>query len=104
MTIKKGDLVQIISGPDKGKKGTVEKTIPSIDRVIVAGINIRKHHLKPRNNRPKGGIVEAPAPLNRSNVMIICPSCSKLTRIQHTSSNGVKYRSCTHCKNSIDNK
>ena len=83
MTIKKGDLVQIISGKDKGKQGKVAHVIPSTDRLAVEGLNMRKRHLKPTRTNPKGGIVEIPGTMHRSNVMIMDPHTSKPTRIKH---------------------
>lgn len=100
--IKKGDTVLVIAGKDLGKKGTVEKTIPSSDRVIIEGINLRKRHFKPSSARPKGGIVEVPGSMHRSNVMVVCPHCSKPTRIAHTVSENGKNRRCTHCNDSLD--
>ena len=71
MTIKKGDSVLIISGKDKGKQGEVIRVIPATNRVVVAGVNIRKHHLKPSKTQPRGGIVELPGTIHRSNVKSI---------------------------------
>ena len=105
MTIKKGDTVHIIAGKEKGKQGVVEKSILSTNRVIVTGINIRKHHLKPTKTRPKGGIAEFPGSLSRANVMIVCPHCSRPTRIKHTAgADNKKYRYCSHCQASLDSK
>ena len=104
MTIKKGDTVQVIAGREKGKSGVIEKILPEVSRVVVSGVNIRKHHLKPNKNRPKGGISEFPAPFNRANVMLVCPHCSKPTRIKHSIEGTTKYRSCMHCQASLDSK
>ena len=103
MTIKKGDKVVIIAGKDKGKQGTVETVIALGDRVTVGGINIHKRHFKPSRTRAKGGIVEFAAPLHRSNVMIQCPHCSKMTRVKHVlGEDGTKHRHCIHCQASLD--
>ncbi|MEI6477874.1 MAG: 50S ribosomal protein L24 [bacterium] len=103
MTIKKGDQIQVIAGRDKGKRGVVEKVIAETSRVVVGGVNIRKHHLKRSSSRPQGGIIEMPGAFSRANVMVVCPHCSKLTRIAHTISEQSKFRSCIHCKGSLDN-
>jgi large subunit ribosomal protein L24 len=103
MNIRKGDTVYIISGKEVGKQGKIEKVLPIADRVVVGGINIRKHHQKPSQKFPQGGIVEFPAPMNRSNVMVVCPHCSKTTRVKSTTSeDGQKYRCCVHCQGSLD--
>ena len=68
MKIKVGDNVKVIAGKDKGKTGTVIKTLKKIDKVVVDGINIVKKHQKPTNNNDKGGIIEMSAPIHVSNV------------------------------------
>ncbi len=68
MKIKKGDKVKILAGKDKGKVGTVSKSLPQVDRVIVDGINIVKRHNKPKKQGEKGVIVEVSAPIHVSNV------------------------------------
>ena len=105
MTIKKGDTIQVLSGRDKGKKGVVELAAPNSDRVVVAGLNMRTHHLKPSKSNPRGGLAQMPAPLKRSTVMVVCPHCSKPTRIKMLiSDTGVKNRACLHCGDSLDTK
>src|ERR1700692_4807652 len=91
MRIKKGDLVQILSGKDRGKQGKVLEARPKDGRVIVENLNMIKRHTKPRPMRDSsriggpsitpGGVIEKPAPLNVSNVMIVCPACDRPTRI-----------------------
>ena len=93
MTIKKGDLVQVLSGKDRGKQGRVLRAIPDERRVIVESLNIVKRHTKPRPIRDAsrmggpqmspGGVVEKPAPLHASKVMLVCPTCRRPTRIGH---------------------
>lgn len=101
--IKKGDTVMVISGRDKGKRGVVEKYFPQLSKAVVSGVNIRKHHLKPSKSRPKGGIAEYPAPFNRSNLMPICPHCSKPSRVKFMFSEDTsKHRICGHCAGSLD--
>jgi large subunit ribosomal protein L24 len=81
MRIKKGDLVHIISGNDKGKQGKVLKVFPEAQRVIVEKINMIKRHQRPSQINPQGGIVEKEAPVHASNVMLVCPNTKKPTRI-----------------------
>ena len=104
MTLKKGDTVQILSGRERGKQGVIERVYPLLSRVVVTGINIRKRHVKPSKTQPKGGILEFPAPLYRSAVMLICPHCSKPTRIKHQVENDSKVRICSHCASSLETK
>ena len=105
MTIKKGDQVQIITGKDRGKRGVVEAVLIKEGRVVVSGLNMVKRHLKPSKNSPRGGIIEKPASLDRSNVMPICPETSKPTRVRHTiTESGVKYRSSQYGDISLDSK
>lgn len=81
MKIKKGDNVIVISGKDKGKKGSVTKAFPALERVIVEGVNVRKKHQKPRQRGAKGQIVEIASPIHVSNVMIADPKTGTPTRI-----------------------
>ncbi len=104
MTIKKGDNVLVLSGKSKGQKGIVERTIPLEEKVVVTGANIMKRHLKPSKTQPRGGIVERPAAMARSKVMLVCPHCSKPTRIRHTVGETGKHRSCQFCNGNLDTK
>lgn len=70
MKIKKGDKVRVISGEARGKEGTVLRTFPQSNRVLIEGVNIVKKHAKPTQTNPDGGIVEFEAPIHASNVMI----------------------------------
>jgi len=78
--LRKGDMVMVVSGSDKGKKGNVMEVILDKQRVIVEDVNIVKKHRKPTQNTP-GGIVEIPAPIHVSNVMLIDPKSGEPTRI-----------------------
>ena len=80
MKIKKGDQVQIIAGKDRGKRGKILNVIAPRGKVVVEGLNIVKKHRRPRKEGEKGQRVEIPAPLDISNVMLICSHCGKLTR------------------------
>ena len=81
MKIKTGDLVVVISGGEKGKKGKVIKTFPSENRVIVEGVNVVKKHVKPNQNNTKGSIVEKPNKIHVSNVALVDPKTNKPTRV-----------------------
>lgn len=81
MKIKKDDSVIVISGKDKGKTGKIMKAIPSEQKVIVSGVNIRKVHEKARKQGQKGQVIEKSLPIHVSNVMIVDPKTNKRTRI-----------------------
>ena len=81
MHVKSGDTVMVITGADAGKKGKVQKAFPETGRVIVEGVNIVKKHQKPRGQGMPGGIIEKEAPIDASNVMLVCPKCGKATRV-----------------------
>jgi large subunit ribosomal protein L24 len=91
MKVKKGDLVQILTGKDRGKRGRVIEARPSEQRVIVENLNVAKRHTRPRPIRDSsrmggaqivpGGILEKPAPVSVSNVMVVCPVCANPTRV-----------------------
>jgi len=100
--IKRDDFVLVISGKDRGKRGKVIRVIPKESRVVVEGVNIVKKHQKPTPTRP-GGIIEMPAPIHISNVMLVCPRCNRPTRVGFTFlEDGRKVRVCKKCKENID--
>jgi large subunit ribosomal protein L24 len=94
MKIKKGDVVQVLSGKDRGKQGRVIDARPRDRKVVVENLNVVKKHTRPRPmanaNRmggammTPGGIIEKAAPLPVANVMIVCPVCKRPTRIGMT--------------------
>lgn len=90
-SIKKGDLVMVIAGADKGKKGNVVEVIRDKQRVIVEDVNIVKRHRKPVQNQP-GGIVEMPAAIHISNVQLIDPKSGEPTRIGRKEVDGKRVR------------
>lgn len=81
LKIKKGDIVKMITGDDKGKQGRVLSVIVSENRAIVEGINIVKKHTKPNAKDTKGGIIKKEAPVRISNMMLVDPKSGKLTRV-----------------------
>jgi large subunit ribosomal protein L24 len=103
MSIKKGDTVLVITGKDAGRKGKVLKVIPRDNRVVVEGINKAKKHQRPSRAIPQGGILQIEAPLNISNVMLLCTKCNKPTRIaKRFLENGTKVRVCKNCGEVLD--
>jgi large subunit ribosomal protein L24 len=81
MRIRKGDMVRVISGNDCGKEGKVLKVFPVKNRVIVEKVNMIKRATKASKDLPQGGIVEKEAPIEASNVMLVCPNTGNQTRI-----------------------
>jgi large subunit ribosomal protein L24 len=117
--IKKGDKVQIFSGKDRLKKtkegqktgkanqGKVLQVLPSLKKVVVEGLNIRYKHVRPRRQGESGQRIEYPAPIDISNVRLVCPKCNKPTRVGYklleTDQKGrKKIRLCKKCKEAME--
>jgi large subunit ribosomal protein L24 len=93
MKIRKGDLVQVLSGKDRGKQGRIIEADPAKRRVIVENLNLVKKHRKPRPMKDSsrmgqtqiqpGGVIDLASPLPVSNVMLVCPTCNRPTRVGH---------------------
>ena len=94
--IRKDDTVQVIAGKDKGKRGAVVRVIAKKDAVIVSGINMVKKAMRKRSQQDQGGIVEIEAPLNISNVAIVCKKCGP-TKIGFKIDGDKKTRVCRKC-------
>jgi large subunit ribosomal protein L24 len=103
LTIKKNDTVVVMTGKEKGKKGRVLIVNPSKDSVLIEKINMIKKHMKPTRKYTQGGIIEKEAPIQVSNVMLVCPKCTKPTRIgTSVLQDGRKLRMCKKCREVID--
>ena len=101
--IKKNDKVKVLTGKDKGKIGKVLKVVKKTNRVIVENINVVKVHQKPTQANPQGGIVEKTVPIQISNLMVMCNSCVKPTRIgMKQLEDGKRVRICKKCNQQID--
>lgn len=100
--VKKGDKVLVIAGKDKGKVADVNMVSPKNNKVVVEGVNVVTKHQKPKSGQDKGGIVKKSAPIEASNVMVVCPVCGKATRIAHKDLNGKNVRVCKKCGASLD--
>lgn len=98
-----GDNVLVIAGKDKGKQGEVLRTLPDKGKIVVRGVNVLKRHVKAGQSKGgtravQGGVVDFEAPLDYSNVMLVCPSCNRPTRVKHRLlENGKKALECRHC-------
>ena len=100
--IKKNDIVQVIKGKDKGKKGKVINVITSTKRALVEGLNLAKKHKRQSRQDQKGGIISIEMPISVSNLMVICKSCSKPSRLGViVLKDGTKSRFCKACKEAL---
>ncbi len=96
--IKRNDTVQVVSGKDKGKSGSVIKTVPKKGKVLVKDVAIITRHVKPRRQGETGGIKKEESFIDISNVMPVCTSCNKPTRVGATVVDNANKRMCKRCK------
>jgi len=101
MKIKKGDKIKIRIGKDKGKGGVVEKVYKNSNKVLVTGMNLYKRHVKKNEKMPQGGIIEIPRAIDVSKLAVVCPKCTKITRIGFTIEKNKKFRVCKKCDSKI---
>ncbi len=103
MKIRKDDNVLVIAGTDRGKKGKVRFAYPDDKRVIIEGVNLIKKHVKAIRDVRQAGIIEREAPINSSNVMLLCNKCNKPTRVGiQVLQDGSRTRVCRVCHEVID--
>ena len=101
--VKTGDRVVVTAGKDKGKMGNIKKSMPSEGKVMVEGLNMVTKATKANPAYGiQGGLIKKEAPIDSSNVMIVCPSCEKPTRIAHKIVDGKKVRVCKKCGEQLD--
>jgi large subunit ribosomal protein L24 len=104
MHVRKGDTVRVLAGKDRNHTGKVLSCEPRRSRVIVEGANMVKKHTKPKGRVP-GGIIDKPAPIHISNVMLICPGCALPSRMKHIrNADGQRERVCRRCGQNVDQK
>lgn len=101
MKFKKGDTILVTAGKDKGKKGKIEKIFFQNQTVFVPGLNVFKKHLKKKDEKNPGGIVDFSRPLSFGNIAFFCPKCSRGTRIGFSITGGEKFRVCKKCQTKI---
>ena len=105
MRIKKNDTVRVISGNARGREGKVLKVFPENGRIIVEKVNLIKRHTRQTSQADQGGIIEKEAPIDISNVMLVCPKCHKLTRTGITSlADSRKVRQCKKCGETLSDE
>ena len=98
MRIRKNDMVQVITGKDKGKKGKVLHVFPRLGKALVENVNLAKKAQRKTQTDPKGGIVEVEAAIALSNLMLICKQCNKAARVKvAVLKDGTKSRECKQC-------
>lgn len=95
--LKKGDEVIITGGKDKGKKGKIEKVILSQNLVFLPGLNVYKKHMKKKDEKNPGGIINFSRPLPVASVALVCPKCAKPTRVGFKLEGKEKKRVCRKC-------
>lgn len=101
--IRKGDMVRVIAGNDRGKEGEVLQVLPKEHRIIVKGVRMITRHLRPSAKHREGGIVQQEGPIDISNVLLICPECDRPTRVSFViTETGEKLRQCKQCKKTFD--
>jgi large subunit ribosomal protein L24 len=101
--IRREDVVLVIAGKDRGKQGQVRQVFPRENRIVVQGVNMIKRHMRPRAMGTQAGIIEKEGPIHASNVMLVCKSCGKPTRVgTRMRQDGVRTRICRICKEDID--
>ena len=103
MNIRKNDMVLVIAGKDKGKKGKVRFTYPENKRIMVEGVNFIKKHSKAKGAARQAGIIEREALIPVSNVMLLCSKCNHPARVGFRFlDDGKKVRFCRACGEVID--
>lgn len=102
-TIHKDDLVEVISGRDKGKRGKVLRVLPKMSSVIVDKVNVVKRHQRPTQKEKNGGIIDKDIPIRACKVMVVCSSCNSATRVgRKILEDGTKKRICKKCGEMLD--
>jgi large subunit ribosomal protein L24 len=103
MRIRTGDMVMVVAGRDKGKRGRVERNFPHENRVVVEGVNVVTRHMRARPGVRQSGRIQMEAPLHVSNVVLICNKCNEPTRPRTSFlETGSRVRACTKCQEVID--
>ena len=98
MNIRKNDKVVVLSGRDKGKQGEVLRAMPKEGKVVVQGVSVATKHQKARKQGEESSIIKVETPIYACKVMVVCPKCSKPTRVAHkVTADGKKVRVCKKC-------
>jgi large subunit ribosomal protein L24 len=103
MRIKKGDMVVVIRGDDKGKTGKVLRILTSKNRVLVQGVNVMFKHMRRSQQNPQGGRLEREASIHASNVQILNEGTQKGERVRIEYQNGKRVRILKRSKKALAN-
>lgn len=101
MKIKKGDLIRVTAGRDRGREAKVEKVYPADSLVLVPGVNQYKKHVKPQGEGRPGEVVTLSRPLSLGKVALVCPKCKQITRVGYRFDKDKKVRVCRKCDQDI---
>lgn len=97
--IKKGDMVYVLAGRDRGKTGKVFRVMPQEGRALVEGINYVKKHARKTKQDQQGGIIQKESPISLSNLAVFCKTCNRMSRVGvNVLADGTKSRYCKRCK------
>ncbi len=101
MKLKKGDEILVTTGKDRGKRGKIEHVNVRDNTILILGVNVYKRHVKKRDEKNPGGIIDFPRPLSVAKVALFCPKCKKPTRAGFSVTQKEKQRICRKCKQMI---
>jgi len=102
MHVRKGDLVEVISGEDRGKRASVIRAVPKDNQVVVEKVNVVYRHLRRSRKNPQGGRLEVEAPIDACKVLLVCPTCNRGVRTGRvTKDDGSKVRVCRKCSKEL---
>ena len=100
--LKKGDMVAVLAGKDRGKRGKILRIIPDRGTALVERLNLAKHFERRTQQNPTGGIIEREAPLGLAKLAVVCPRCDRPVRVGFSvSADGTKQRVCRRCKEAL---
>lgn len=98
MRIHKGDTVKVMTGKDRGKSGKVARVLPSLQKLVIDGLNMFKKHQRPKKQGEKGQLITVARPISASNVMLLCKGCDLPVRVGFRFEGNNKVRFCKKCK------
>ena len=106
MNLRKGDLVEVIAGEERGRRGKIlrlerEKKTGRV-KVIVDGLNLAKKHQRPQGTTKPGGIIDLPTSIDVSNLVLLCPKCGKKSKVRREKHENRRVRICRKCDEIID--
>ena len=103
LTLKKNDTVKVIAGKDRGKTGRILQLDHEKGRIVVEHVQMVKRHTRPNPGAGvKGGILERESSIDRSNVMLVCPTCGPIRYKTQSLPDGKRVRACRKCGNTLD--